>query len=381
MTVFRCFLKMVKRNSRMVILYFSIFLTISVCMQLATGGKGMDGFEQESLDLAVIDRDGSVLARELTEYLGRHHHLVALSDDEDAICEALFYRNVVYVVIIPAGYGEGIEDKIQTIKIPGTNSAYYVDQQIGQFLGWVNVLETAGYDGQEIYERAAEADELKTEVGLMDKNGHGGVQAPYAFMFQYMPYIILSIICYVIGSIMIGFRDKEVRRRMECSAMPPRQQNSQLVLGYLVLGAGVWLVCILMPVFLYGKELLTDPDMPLYMANVLAVTLVSLAISFTVGTLVRKEVVLSAVVNVIALGMSFVCGVFVSMEVLNRGVRAAAQFLPFYWYESVNQILAMNTGFTRAQERGILEGLGIQGLFAAAILCVGLVLDRYMAEK
>lgn len=381
MTVFRCFLKMAQRNSKMMILYFSIFLTISVSIQFATGGKGMDGFEEESLDLAVIDRNGSVLARELTQYLGRHHHLVELSDDEDAIQEALFYRNVYYVVIIPAEFGEETGGKVQTIKIPGTDSAYYVDQQIGQFLEWVKVLEAAGCHGQEIYDKVAQIDQVETEVGLLDKNGHGGAQAPYVFMFQYMPYIILSIICYVIGCIMIGFRKKEVRLRMECSAMPPRQQNAQLVLGYLVLGVGIWMVCVLMPVLLYGKDLLADPNMPLYMANAFALMLVSLAISFTTGTLVRREVVLSAVVNVIALGMSFVCGVFVSMDVLGKGVRAAARFLPFYWYESVNQILAMNAGFTPAQQRGIIEGLGMQGLFAAAILCVGLVLDRYVSEK
>lgn len=381
MTVFRCFLKMAQRNSKMVVLYFAIFLTISVSIQFATEGKSMDGFEEESLDLAVIDRSGSVLAGELTQYLARHHHLVELPDDEDAIQEALFYRNVYYVVIIPAGSGEDAACKVQTIKIPGTDSAYYVDQQISQFLNRVRVLEAAGFSGQEIYERAAQIDRVQTEVGMLDKNGHGGVQAPYVFMFQYMPYIILSIICYVIGSIMIGFRSREVRRRMECSAMPPRRQNGQLVLGYLTLGGGIWLVCVLMPVLLYGKELLADPNMPLYMVNALAVTLVSLAISFTVGTLVRTEVVLSAVANVAALGMSFVCGVFVSMDVLGRGVKAAAQFLPFYWYESVNRILAMNTGFTQAQAWGIIEGLGIQGLFAAAILCVGLVLDRYVSEK
>ncbi len=371
MIVFKCFLRMAQRNAGLMILYFCIFLTICISMQFLTDGKGVEDFQEESLNVAVIDRDGGALARELTKYLGQRHHLIDMPDDPDVIQEELFYRNVHYVAIIP----EGFVGKLQTIKIPGASSAFYVDQQVNQFLNRVKVLEAAGFQGEEIYEKVAEIEEAKTEVKLLDKNGHGGVWAPYAYMFQYMPYIILSIICYVIGYIMIGFRKRDVRRRMNCASMPPQRQNAQLVLGYLVLGVGVWAVCMLMPIILYGKDCLADSNMPLYMANALAVTLVSLAIAFVVGAVVHKEVVISGVVNVISLGMSFVCGVFVSMDVLGKGVRTFAQFLPFYWYESVNQILAMNASFTAQQQWDVWKGLGIQGLFAAAILSVGLVLD------
>ncbi len=120
--------------------------------------------------------------------------------------------------------------------------------------------------------------------------------------------------------------------------------------------------------------------MPLYMANAFAVTLVSLAISFAISAVVRRDVIISGIVNVLSLGMSFTCGVFVSMDVLGKGIRTFAQFLPFYWYESVNQILAMNGSFTAQQQWGICKGMGIQALFAIAIVCVGMVLDRYVAE-
>lgn len=379
MIVFKCFLRLVRRNSGMMLLYFIIFLTISVSIQFMTDREGTGDFQEESLDLAVIDRDGGRLAKELASYLGRYHHLVDIPDDEDVIQEELFYRNVYYVAVIPQGVERSME--IQAIKLPGTDSAFYVDQQIDQYLNRVRILGAAGYQGQEIYEKAKEIETADTEVELIDKNGHGGVMAPHANMFQFMPYIIFSIICYVIAYIMIGFRKKDVRRRMDCAALPLHQQNGQLILGYLVLGAGVWAVCILMPVLLYGKDLLGDENLLLYMANVFAVMLVSLAVAFTVGTLVRSEAVVSSVVNVISLGMSFVCGVFVSMDVLGKGVKAFAQFLPFYWYESVNQILAMNVGFTQAQQWGIMKGLGIQGLFAVAIFCVGMVLDRYVTER
>lgn len=384
MIVFNCFLRMIKRNCGTLILYFSIFLTICISIQLMTEGKGMENFEEERLNIAVIDQDGGTLAKELRAYLGQRHHLVKISDDPKTIQEELFYRNIYYVVTIPMDFERRClvqGEKLKTVRVPGTTSAFYVDQQINQFLNQVKVLKAAGYPDSEIYQKIETIEQTQPDVTLLDQNGHGGVKAPHAFMFQFMPYIVFSIICYVISYIMIEFRKKPVRRRMICSAMPPIRQNAQLFLGYLVLGIGVWALCMFLPVLLYGKDFLSDANKFLYMANVFALTLVSLAVSFTVGTVVRKPEIVSSVVNVLSLGMSFLCGVFVSMDVLGKGVQTAAQFLPFYWYETVNEMLAMHMNFTSEQWLEIGKGLGIQLLFAAAILCVGTMADQYMTKQ
>ena len=77
----------------------------------------------------------------------------------------------------------------------------------------------------------------------------------------------------------------------------------------------------------------------------------SLAISFLIGVLVEKEEVINGVVNVISLGMSFTCGVFVSMSVLGKGVRAFAHFLPVYWYEIVNEDVYKRQQYGRLYDR------------------------------
>ena len=384
MIVFRGFLKLVRSNLNVLILYLVVFLTICIAMQLLTKGESMENFQEESLNIAVIDRDGSDLSDALTSYLGRHHHLVEIPDDLDVIQEELFYRNIYYVAVIPAGFEEKCLDegeKLPTTKIPGAYSAYYVDQQINSFLNDVRILKAAGYQGKEIYEKAGEVQEAENKVELMDKNGYGGEPAPHAFMFQYMPYIMISVVCYMISYIMIGFRQKEVRLRMQCAATPLVKQNAQLILGCLFLGALVWGICMLMPFLLYGKDFLRDTNMPFYMLNAFAMMLVSLAIAFTMGTLVRRTEIISGIVNVISLGMSFTCGVFVSIDVLGKGVKTFAHFLPVYWYETVNEILSKNIEFTAGQKMSIFQGLGIQILFAAAIVCAGLAIDRRRGDQ
>lgn len=383
MTVFKGFLRLVKRNLGTQILFMAIFLGICISIQVFTGGKGMEGFQEENLDIAVIDRDGGPLAQSLARYLGRHHRLVDVADDPDVIQEELFYRNIYYVVTIPPDFEEKCleqGEKLPVTKIPGAYSAYYVDWQINSFLNDVRVLKAAGYQGNEIYEKAAKFQEKEAQVELMDKSGHGGAWAPHSFMFQTMPYAVFSVICYVLSYVTIGFLKEDVRMRMKCAAMPPGKQERQLLLGYLVFGTATWAIFILAAIGMYGRDFLSDAHRMLYMANVFAMVLVSLAAAFTMAVLIRKPEAVNGVVNVVSLGMGFTCGVFVSMDVLGSGVKAAARFLPFYWYEIVNQILAGNAAFTSSQRMEVLQGLGIQVLFAVTIVCVGAYIDRHKVK-
>ena len=384
MTVFKGFLLLMKRNLGMLVMYMCIFCGICIAVQLMTKGEGITHFEEESLNIAVIDRDGGALAKGLSEYLGERHNLKDVEDDKDKIQEEMFYRNIYYVVTIPKNFEtKCLEkgEKIPTTKLPGTTSAFYVDQQINTFINDVRVLHDSGFTLEESITKVIDAGETETEVKLIDKNGYGGQRAPHAFMFQYMPYMLLSVICYTISFIMIEYRRKDLRRRLLCSALSSRKQNLQLIFGYAVVGMGIWAVTMLIPTVMYGKEFLTDTNIFYYVVNAFIMTLVSMAISFVIGVLVHHEEVINGIVNVVGLGMCFTCGVFVSMDVLSKGVRVVAQFLPVYWYEVANGIIADNAVFTAAQRMELYKSYGIQLLFAAAIFSVGLVASKCREQE
>lgn len=384
MTVFKGFLILVKRNLAMFFLYLAIFMTICIMVQLMTKGEGMNQFEEESLKIAVIDRDGGKLAESIKDYLGEKHQLVNLEDNKKVIQENLFYRNVYYVVTIPEDFEQKYlkeGERLVTTKVPGTFSAYYIDQQIDTFLNDFRILKSAGFSTEEAVEETMRIGKLDTEVTMIDKNGHGGQMAPHAYMFQFLPYLFLGVLCYIIGFVMIAYRKEDVRRRILCSSVSLRKQNAGLVAGYLVVGVIFWLICMLMPMILYGKEFLRDRNLMYYLVNSFVMVLVALAISFVVGVLVESETIVNAATNVISLGMCFVCGVFVSMSVLSEGVRKAAHFLPVYWYETVNEIIGNNAQFTAAQSAAVWRGIGIQMVFAVFFLSIGLVASKYKARE
>ncbi|GFI43823.1 hypothetical protein IMSAGC018_01500 [Lachnospiraceae bacterium] len=378
MTVFRGFLIITKRNIHIIWLYLLLFLGIAIMVQKAAGGNTSE-FEQVSLNIAVIDRDGGKLAKGLADYLSQYHTLVELPDEPSIIQDRMFYREVYYVAAIPEDFEERClygDETLPVTKVPGSNSGFYVDQQIRIFMNEVRIMVSSGFSLSEAVEEVIEHSAGEAEVTLIDKNGFGGKQPMHAFMYQYMPYILISILCYSMSYIMIAFRNEDVKRRMMCSAIPARSQNLQLALGVAVVGIAVYGLCTLMPFLMYGKTFMKDPNMPYYLVNSFMMTLVSLSLSFLIGTLVRREEIISAIVNVVSLGMSFLCGVFVELEVLRKGVRTFAQFLPAYWYEVANGLLSNNSSLSPAQQTSLYTCYGLQILFAAAILGVAMVISR-----
>lgn len=378
MTVFRGFLIITKRNIHIIWLYLLLFLGIAIMVQKAAGGNTSE-FEQVSLNIAVIDRDGGKLAKGLADYLSQYHTLVELPDEPSIIQDRMFYREVYYVAAIPEDFEERClygDETLPVTKVPGSNSGFYVDQQIRIFMNEVRIMVSSGFSLSEAVEEVIEHSADEAEVTLIDKNGFGGKQPMHAFMYQYMPYILISILCYSMSYIMIAFRNEDVKRRMMCSAIPARSQNLQLALGVAVVGIAVYGLCTLMPFLMYGKTFMKDPNMPYYLVNSFMMTLVSLSLSFLIGTLVRREEIISAIVNVVSLGMSFLCGVFVELEVLGKGVRTFAQFLPAYWYEVANGLLSNNSSLSLAQQTSLYTCYGLQILFAAAILGVAMVISR-----
>lgn len=378
MTVFKGFLTITKRNLNMMFVYIAIFLTISIFVQ-----KMLDvdpsGFTAKRLNIAVIDRDESLLSKGLKNHLRHFHNIKDLPDDAATLQDKLFYRDIYYAVIIPENFEQNClknAEKLPVIKVPGSTSGYYVDQQIHTFLNQIRTLTAGGFSVTEALEHTEETVSFRPNVTLIDQTGHNGNPAKHAYMFQYMPYIILSILCYVLSYIMLSFGNKDVKNRILCSCTSTRSMNLQLILGHMIIGLAIFLICVSLPAILYPKDFFTDPNLPYYLINSFLMMLVALSIAFLISSFPLREDIINGIVNVISLGMSFICGVFVSMDILGKGVKTLARFLPVYWYETVNNLLARNHSLSPAQTTELWQYYGIQLLFALSFLSVAMVIRR-----
>lgn len=376
MTVFKGYLKIMKRNSGLILMYLAIFLGITLLVQAASGEEESGIYQAEAVKIAVIDEDGGALSEGLIAYLSGIHDVTRMENDKKALQENLFYRNIEYIVKIPADFEEKClenGEKLSATKIPGSYAGYYVDQQITSYLNNILIFQAAGYTTEEA---VAVSVFKEPEVRMLDVNKNGGEMPGYAYYYRYMPYFLICVLCYVLGTILTAFHKPDIQNRMKASAVSSRRQNLEALLAAGVLGAALWGICILVSTVYYGSTFLKSPGVWYYILNSFAMLLVALSLSYMVGMFARNSDALNGIVNSLSLGMCFLCGVFVPLDIMNERVKTAAQFLPVYWYEKTNELLAASGTITGNLRVEIWKSYAIQVLFAAAIVGVALVIGR-----
>ncbi len=376
MAVFKAYMKIAWKNKWMILLYLGIFFCVTILFQRFVP-EGAEGYTAESVPVGIVDEDGGEAAESLINYIGRTNETILLEDDRESLQEDLFYRNVGYIVRIPDGFMEKCilgEEKIEAVTVPGTYAGYYVDQQVNSYMVYARSYAAAGFTETEIASAMAHRD--KAEVTLVDFSGNAGQVPAYMFYYRYLPYLLLSVLGYVMGYILMGFRRGSLPQRMRASAVPERRQSVEGLAASLVIALALWGIGVAASVVMYGQDIYESGKLIWYLLNSLAMLLTALSLSYLVGTLVKSSNALNGIVNIISLGMCFVCGVFVEIDLLSSGVRKAAQFLPVYWYETVNTLLTDHRTVAGSIRSEVLSGIGIQIVFAIAFVCVTLAVAK-----
>jgi len=378
MPVFNCFFKIVNKNKSAIIIYAGIFIALTFLFTTtATSDYGED-YSTTVLSIAVIDRDDSELSRALTDYLGELHELKELPDDTEALQDALFYREVEYILIIPGGFEESFTSDVgsaslENVKLPGSTTGIYVDNQIDRYLATANTYLGADFSLDDALTYTSSDLQLSTTVELYGEQEEGATGSDY--YFHYLAYILIALMISVLGPILMVFNKQDIHQRMESSSFTLRQRNSQIALGCAVVSLGIWLLLMLIALLMYGEEMLTAVS-GLQVLNSLVFLIVCVGIAFLLGQFLKSSTALSGMTNAIGLGMSFLCGIFVPQWLLGEGVLAFSRFLPAYWYIRSNDMLSGVSTLSSSDLRLYGEGIAIQLGFAIAIFAVAMVVSR-----
>ena len=127
MTVFKGYMRIMKKNTGLILLYLGIFFGVTMALQAAAGKETYTSYESEKIKIGVVDKDNGPLAEGLVKWLEGTHHVTMLEDNREKLQEELFYRNVEYIVVIPEDFYENCMvngESISVTKVPGSYSAY-----------------------------------------------------------------------------------------------------------------------------------------------------------------------------------------------------------------------------------------------------------------
>ena len=381
MTVFKCYMKILKQNLGLVFLYLGIFFSVSIVLQMAAG-KGEDSlYQTTSIDLGVVNLDDSLLSSGFVDYLSQIHHVTIMENDPETLQENLFYRNVEYIIQIPADfYKTCIQngESLKVTKVPGSYSSYYVDQQISSYLDTLRTYLAAGFSQEEAI--TALKSQVHEPVTRLSSNSVSTDKSPLVYYFRYIPYLFLGALCYTMGYILMAFKKGDIQKRMAASAISSRRQTLEGLLAMGMIGTGLWFLGILGAVLMYRKSFLDSRMLPYYLLNTLLMQIVALSLSYLIGMFINNSDLLSGAANIVSLSMCFLCGVFVPMDVMDKSVLKVSQFLPVYWYEQVNEILSSHISLTSQLQEKVWMGMGIELLFAVVFVFLIMVVSKHRRE-
>ena len=376
MTVFKGHMKIIGQNKMLILLYVAIFFGCTILFQ-STAGKTETSYQAEKLNIGIVDEDGGSLAESLTEYLGNLHHLIPVENDVSEIQEKLYYREVDYVVRIPKNfYKKCIEgdEKLSVTKIPDTYSGSYVDQQINSFLNNARTYQASGFTEAE----SASALEKTQSVKVTFSNDEKSIEdAPYVYYFRYMPYLFLALFGFVMGNILIVFQNPNLKKRMAASPVSGRRQSLEGILCMSLEGLTLWIFVIVIGILFYGRDFYTSENFVYYLLNSVSMLFVDIALAYLMGTIAPNRDALTGIANIISLGMFFLGGVFVPLEFMGSHVKAVSHFLPIYWYEKANDLLANFAHMTVSIREQFFKAVIIQLVFVGAFICLTLVIEKY----
>ena len=200
--------------------------------------------------------------------------------------------------------------------------------------------------------------------------------AIFGYYFQYLAYVMLSMLIVTLCPVILTLNRKGVRERTMCSSLTSANYSRQTALGASILVFSIWLLFIIVAI-IWGKTL--NVKFWLACLNSFVYIIAAAGIAMIIAQFDLSDNGITAISNIIGLGMSFLCGVFVPQELLTGGVLAVGRLFPAYWYTKANNMLfGMSGGVFSTKE--YLICIGIETLFAVAFFAVAALLVKQKRE-
>lgn len=339
MTVFKTFFKIVRKHKGLILLY--------TVMLISFGGINLssrdmsDTFTSSKPDILIINRDEEVgVTKNLVNYLENNANIINIENNENKINDALFYRDVNYIIYIDKGYREKVlnnENPVINIKSTNDYNASLASILLEEYLNIQNTYNKVTDNEEELISLINNTLENKVNTEVLSKVDKS-TQNRIARYFNFASYSILATIIFIISLVNTSFKDINVNKRIVVSSMDYRRHNSLLLKSSLVYVLFIWILFSVLALILLGKPLLSLKGL-LYILNTLIFSVGALAFGLLISSFINKNSV-GGVVNVVALGSAFLCGAFIPTEFLGSSVLKLAHILPTYYFINTNNSIS-----------------------------------------
>ena len=337
MTVFNTFWKVINKYKGTIIL-FTVMLVAFGGINTTSSNNSLD-FTNNKPDILIINNDQNKgLTKNLISYLKENTNVKNIK--EEKIDDALFYRQVNYIIYIPKNYRNdilsGINPKID-IKTTGDYDSSLAEMILTRYLKTQEVYSKTTSNEEELIGKINTNLKTKSEVSItstVNTDKTSKASRYYNFASYSIMYTIIFIICMVLSS----FNEKVIKKRTIISSMNYKTHNKLILKASFLYSIIVWLLFMVLGIILFPDTIISLRGL-IYTINAFVFTFASLTLALLISSLSSNKNVITGIANVVCLGSAFLCGAFIPTTWLPETVIKISRIFPTYWYVNSNDLL------------------------------------------
>lgn len=377
MTVFNTFWKVINKYKGTIIL-FTVMLVAFGGINTTSSNSTVD-FTNSKPDIAIVNKDENKgLTKNLISYLKKNTNVKDIKNEEEALDDALFYREVNYIIYIPKNYhndvlsGKTPEIDIKTV---GDYTSSLAEMLLTRYLKIQSIYSKNISNEQELVKAINQNLTKTAEITITSKIDTSKTSKVSRY-FNFASYSIMFIIIFVICMVSASFNEKTIKKRTIISSMNYKTHNKYILRASFIYSSLVWLLYMILGVVLFSSTMLSIRGL-IYSLNAFIFTFSSLTLALLLSTLINDKNAVNGIVNVIALGSAFLCGAFIPTEWLPESVITISRIFPTYWYVNSNDLLTNLQSINMTTLKPILINMLVVIIFSVTFI----ILNNLVAKK
>lgn len=377
MIVFNAFFKVVKKYIGVIILYTVMLISFG-SINYATNNENMT-FSNRLPDILIINNDEEVgLTKNLINYLKENANVLDIENDEEKINDAIFYREVNYVIYIPKNYRVDTLNKLNpTIDIKSANDydSAYTSMLLTRYLNVQNTYLKYTNNENELINSINNNLSYKTNIEITSKLDTSKLTKISRF-FNFASYSIMAVIIYIICLVISSFNKDVVKKRTIISSMNYKKYNKYILLSSFIYSSIIWILYVILSFIIIGSSMFSLRGL-IYILNTFIFSFVALTLALLISNLIKSKGAISGIVNVIALGQAFLCGAFIPSEFLGENIIKYSKTLPAYWYNNSNDLLSTIEVINIVNLKPILLNMIVLVIFAVIFIVINNIVSKH----
>ena len=377
MIVFNAFFKVVKKYIGVIILYTVMLISFG-SINYATNNEDMT-FSNRLPDILIINNDEEVgLTKNLINYLKENANVLDIENNEEKINDAIFYREVNYVIYIPKNYRVDTLNKLNpTLDIKSANDydSAYTSMLLTRYLNVQNTYLKYTNNENELINSINNNLSYKTNIEIASKLDTSKLTKTSRF-FNFASYSIMAVIIYIICLVISSFNKDVVKKRTIISSMNYKKYSKYILLSSFLYSSIIWILYIILSFIIIGSSMFSLRGL-IYILNTFIFSFVALTLALLISNLIKSKGAISGIVNVIALGQAFLCGAFIPSEFLGENIIKYSKILPAYWYNNSNDLLSTIEVINMVNLKPILINMMVLVIFAIIFIVINNIVSKH----